>query len=676
MVYGTDSPPGGSVLAKREPSARLFVLGRCRLERADGLDVTPKGAKSRAMLAYLALSPKGCADRAKVADLLWSERADPKASLRQVLKETRRLLAKSGLNILFAARQSLCLDLRTVWVDALEAERLARRADPDELEDLASIYVGDLLDDLPIVDAAFDEWRTIEQTRRRDAVCRALDQALRAGQRNRSADWIIKIARVLLEIDPTREEAHRVLMRTFAEQGDFPAAVRQYERCRKALSLALDVAPAPETKTILRKVRHGEITSRPSHNSHSRVVSTPSSGGSASVVVGEFKVDTKDAGQGHLSLALEERLRVALSKFRWLSVIDAGVEPAEPELVDDTVRPPSSVRPHYVVKGSIARSNGQIRTIAKLNHYQTGRIAWAQHFDRRIGESFDLVEDLAAAIAAGLDREILLAEITKARGKPEEALTAHDCVMRAIALIGKLTRGSFREADHLLRKAQEMDPLGSSAFAWQAFWYILLIGQGWASDIREAAERTIEASRRAIELDPQCSVALAIAGHVEAFVHHDYEQALSHFDRCLTLNPLCRLGWVMSAPTQCYLGNSKEALRRLQRYESVWHLDLNLFFFGTAHCIAHTLAGDDTQAMRIGRRTVRAFPHFSATYRPFIASLGHAGHVEEAQTHLATLRQMEPDFSIDWFRKHYPPLKSEDQARYVDGLRRAGVPES
>ena len=70
---------------------------------------------------------------------------------------------------------------------------------------------------------------------------------------------------------------------------------------------------------------------------------------------------------------------------------------------------------------------------------------------------------------------------------------------------------------------------------------------------------------------------------------------------------------------------------------------------------------------------VRDNPNFQAAYQPLIASLGLLGQEEEARTKLAELRQLNPDFGIDWFRASYPPLRSQEAELYIEGLRRAGA---
>ena len=62
----------------RSTGPRLILLGGdARLVTADGRDATPHSIKGRALLAYLALAPKGSADRGKVAALLCSDPFNP-----------------------------------------------------------------------------------------------------------------------------------------------------------------------------------------------------------------------------------------------------------------------------------------------------------------------------------------------------------------------------------------------------------------------------------------------------------------------------------------------------------------------------------------------------------------------------------------------------------------------
>ena len=53
---------------------------------------------------------------------------------------------------------------------------------------------------------------------------------------------------------------------------------------------------------------------------------------------------------------------------------------------------------------------------------------------------------------------------------------------------------------------------------------------------------------------------------------------------------------------------------------------------------------------------------------------GSLGRIEEARETIDALHQMEPEFSISWFRENYPPVKGDYGAVYVEALQKAGVP--
>ncbi len=76
-----------------------------------------------------------------------------------------------------------------VWVDALEVRRLARPRTPAEIEAMASLYAGDLLEDVSVRDPAFEDWLTMEREALRAAgmSCpRELGRTMRRGGRARA----------------------------------------------------------------------------------------------------------------------------------------------------------------------------------------------------------------------------------------------------------------------------------------------------------------------------------------------------------------------------------------------------------------------------------------------------------------------------------------------------------
>lgn len=132
---------------------RLNLFGRFRAEDSLGKEISIKSRKSRALLAYLALSPGKPRSREQLATLLWSDRDDDQArsSLRQALSGLRRDLGDSLAEALRIADDAVSLDPEHVIVES--------RSPGDEL-----------LEGLHINDPAFEEWLRDERLRLEDTV--------------------------------------------------------------------------------------------------------------------------------------------------------------------------------------------------------------------------------------------------------------------------------------------------------------------------------------------------------------------------------------------------------------------------------------------------------------------------------------------------------------------------
>jgi DNA-binding SARP family transcriptional activator len=61
----------------------------------------------------------------------------------------------------------------------------------------------------------------------------------------------------MLESDPCREDAHRLIMSCHAGLGHTYQAFQQYESCRRVLRAALDTEPSPETVALYERIRDG-----------------------------------------------------------------------------------------------------------------------------------------------------------------------------------------------------------------------------------------------------------------------------------------------------------------------------------------------------------------------------------------------------------------------------------
>ena len=204
---------------------------------------------------------------------------------------------------------------------------------------------------------------------------------------------------------------------------------------------------------------------------------------------------------------------------------------------------------------------------------------------------------------------------------------------------------------------------------------MFLVGQDWADDSAAAMAEAGRHAEQAVSLDPYDARALTIAGHVRAFLHRHLHEALALHERALSLNPNLAMAWALSAIAYAYLGDLEEAERRNNRYKKLSPLDPHAFFFDAFFILIHLMKRDYESAVAVARAVTEMNPSFSATYKPYLAALGHLGRSREAAVVRRRLLAIEPDFSVERFIATSPLERESDRDHFAQGLRLAGVPE-
>ena len=235
--------------------AGLRLFGGVELKTSSGDPLPIPRKKAQALLAYLACHPGQAQPRDKLATLFWPEMDDQqaRANLRKTLFVLRSHLSAvpSSLRI---EEEAIALDLSALDVDVLAFERLARKADPEALQQAAELYRGDLLEGLDVTEAPFQEWLVAERERLRELALETLARLLGHQKKLDDPAAAVATAQRLLTLDPLQEAVHRTLMRIYSGQGRRDAALRQYQGCVDTLRRELSVEPETETRQLYQEI--------------------------------------------------------------------------------------------------------------------------------------------------------------------------------------------------------------------------------------------------------------------------------------------------------------------------------------------------------------------------------------------------------------------------------------
>jgi DNA-binding SARP family transcriptional activator/TolB-like protein len=697
---------GPSPLSKKRPpeidpagsvAVRLRLIGQMEAVTPGGVSVLPPGRKTRALLAVVALSTPRPALRGRLAELLWSRRPEEqsRASLRQEIHRLLEALSPAGREILNVTRDNISLYPGAAWVDVEDVMR-ATAAFPDSL----SLLDGDLLEDLSGIDATFDAWLTTERERLRDKA-RIVAEARLSEQE--APEPAIAAAQQLLMIDRAHEGAWRALMRAYAERGERGMAIQAYDRCRAVLVDLMDAEPSAETQALLVEIRgpagKGGAARQPSSAPPSPAPSSPrpapagksppaadaapraaprALAGGPQIGVLPLQLIGIASDEADLARGLAGEITSALARFRGLAVVSSGaLAHAVADVGDNTaIRRETGI--DLLLDGTIQRAGERVRVNLRLLDLRAGsQVVWTRRFDRPSDDILSLQDEIAAEAAAQIDAEIPSIEARRGFADiPAEDLPAYELVLRALPLLWRMERDPFLQAGTYLAQAIACEPDNVTAHAWYAHWYVFLVGQAWAEDRAAAIARAEQLAERAVMLDPRDARALAVAGHVRAFLQRRPREALALHERALSFNPNLAAAWALSGIAHACIGELDEAARRVARYKQLSPLDPQAFVFDSGFTLIALLRRDHAAAVIVGRTVSELKPTFSAACKLYLSALGHLGHSREAAVVRQRLLSIEPGFTIETFLATSPLESEADREHVGEGLRCAGIAET
>ncbi len=122
-----------------------------------------------------------------------------------------------------------------------------------------------------------------------------------------------------------------------------------------------------------------------------------------------------------------------------------------------------------LVEGTVQRFGDRLRVQAHLVDPRTGEQRWAERFDRKADDLFDLQSEVAERIARVLGAQLTASERRRLERVPTRDPVAHDLYLKALYFWGRSSDDADRDRSRdLLEEAVKRDPGFTLAHAWLA----------------------------------------------------------------------------------------------------------------------------------------------------------------------------------------------------------------
>jgi len=338
----------------------------------------------------------------------------------------------------------------------------------------------------------------------------------------------------------------------------------------------------------------------------------------------------------------------------------------------------AAIRQHlgadYVLSGRYRVQGGRVVLDAELAEVGSQEVVWTRQLTEPVAAILRPDREIAALLVAEVGLAVIAREVERARCQPLPTLQAYTLLLGAIALMHRPSPADFGRARAMLETLIERAPRQSVPQAWLAKWHVLRVYQGWSDDKARDAAQAQGLTRRALDTDSACPLALTMDGLVQVHMTKRLDLARQRYDRALEINPNDALGWLLRGALFAFTDEGERAVAETSRAIELSPLDPHRYYFDALAAAAHLSAGRYARALELAERSLFANRGHTSTLRAKAVAEWHLGRHDDARRTVAALLQLEPGLTIRGFLERSPAAAfnaGKDWARALEG---AGVP--
>jgi adenylate cyclase len=397
-----------------------------------------------------------------------------------------------------------------------------------------------------------------------------------------------------------------------------------------------------------------------------------------SVAVLPFDNLSRDPEQDYFSDGMTEDIITELSRFSELLVIARNSSFQYKGRPVDIRQVGQELGARYVLEGSVRRSGGRIRIAAQLIDAVTGAHRWAERYDRELHDAFEVQDEVARAIVSLLAAHVNRAEIERSLLKPPAAWEAYEYYLRGAEAFffhtTRRTKASLYDARRLLEQSLAIDPGYARAAAMLSRTHLHAYMEPFDGDYLSPAalDRALELAETAVHLDDRLPPARAQLGDVLLY-KRQHSASIAEFERALALNP--NFIDYRYARALIYAGEPARAIEVLEanlRFDPFQPLIWSTSWLG----FANYMLGRYGEAVRLLRECASRLPNLQWPHLWLAAACAQAGQPEEARREAAEVLRINPGFTIESWNRLNVFRDPRDAEHRIDGLRKAGLPET
>lgn len=380
-----------------------------------------------------------------------------------------------------------------------------------------------------------------------------------------------------------------------------------------------------------------------------------------SVAVLPFENLSEDKANAYFAIGMRDEIVTKLAQLGSLRVISRSSTEKYQSLPRDLKAISRELHVTTILQGSVQRSGDNLLINVQLIDPFTQNHLWAESFNRRFENIFDVEAEVARNVADALKLKVASSSQQRIRAVPTTNPQAHDLFLRAHALGAHSDQQSLERKITLLEQAVADDPHYAMAWGDLAGAY-LTIADAYRGPL-EVLGPMRHAAMMAVESDDTAAVGHIWRGAVAMLYDRDFALAKRELERAVELDPNSSdahrwYGWYLARVERKFDAGQTE----LQRARSLDPFYTWPLLFESYIDIAQ---GDHKRALQLAERVMEIDPRFFYDVDPVAHVYAAMGRWHDAQKRYESLpigTLTRPNFEL---AVCYANLGETDRARSI-----------
>jgi TolB-like protein/class 3 adenylate cyclase len=392
-----------------------------------------------------------------------------------------------------------------------------------------------------------------------------------------------------------------------------------------------------------------------------------------SIAVLPFDNMSGNPDQDYICDGITENIIYALSHVQGLFVIARNSTFAYKGKSTNVQQIGKELGVQYLMEGSIKKYDELIRVTVQLVETKTGNNIWSDVYDRKMVDIFQLQDEIAIQICEAMQIHITEGETFRNRYKGIKDVRIAMKILKAIEYLRyyqspeSITIG-LRMAEEVI----EMDSEIQIAHGLVGMYNLYAIETGVCENQIICLAKATEAARKALSFDENNSDIHILTAYL-FLMRRQHENAIQAAKKAILLNPNNADAYLLLGVVLTYSGCPNEGVAFIKKAIRIDPFPPVIYLFQLG--VSYQESKQLRKAIEIYKDIIKREPDFRGAHIRMAGAYSFLGEEDKAKKAASEVLKIDPNFNLKGFVSKLPYKNKADNERYVDALRKAGLPE-